>query len=86
MGEGGSKKGEKRALAPVFTCFSVPGLVLCKLGRPGVFVLPEVLTPILGPSFVLFSSLLGLLATAIWTLSLYSNYLTVSSSFFITEC
>ena len=47
---------EKRALAPLFICFSVPGPVLCKLGQPGVlFVLPEVLTPVLGPSFVLFS-------------------------------
>ena len=43
-------------LAPLFICFSLPGSVLCKLGEPGVlFVLPEVLTPILGPSFVLFS-------------------------------
>ena len=33
-----------------------PGPVLCKLGQPGVlFVLLEVLIPILGPSFVLFS-------------------------------
>ena len=43
------------ALAPLFYLFSLPGPVLCKLGQPGVlFVLPEVLTPILGPSFVLF--------------------------------
>ena len=49
------RKGEKRALAPLFICFSVPGPVLCKLGQPGKwFVLPEVLTPVLGPSFVLF--------------------------------
>ena len=42
-------------LAPLFICFSLPGPVLCKLGQPGVlFVLPEVLTPVLGPSFVLF--------------------------------
>ena len=49
--------GEReRALAPLFTCFSLPGPVLCKLGQPEVlFVLPEVLTPVLGPSFVLFS-------------------------------
>ena len=46
----------KRALAPLFICVSVPGPVLCKLGRPGVlFILPEVLTPVLGPSFVLYS-------------------------------
>ena len=32
-----------------------PGPALCKLGYPRVlFVLPEVLTPVLGPSFVLF--------------------------------
>ena len=32
------------------------GPALCKLGQPGVLlVLPEVLTPVLGPSFVLFS-------------------------------
>ena len=32
-----------------------PGPALCKLGEPGVlFVLPEVLTPVLGPSFDLF--------------------------------
>ena len=34
--------------------FVSPGPVLCKLGQPGVFILPEVLTPVLGPSFVLF--------------------------------
>ena len=44
------------ALAPLFLCFSLPGPVLCKLGQPRVlFVLPEVLTPVLGLSFVLFS-------------------------------
>ena len=44
------------ALAPLFICLSLPGPVLCKLGQPEVlFVLPEVLTPVLGPSFVLFS-------------------------------
>ena len=46
---------EKGALAPLFMSFSVPGTVLCKLGQPGVLVLPEVLTQVLGPSFVLFS-------------------------------
>ena len=64
-----SRERKERALAPLFICFSVPGPVLCKLGQPGVlFVFPEVLTPVLGPSFVLFSSgfsLPGLLATAI---------------------
>ena len=51
-----------------FLCFSLPGPVLCKLGQPGVlFVLSEVLTRVLGPSFLLFRgfSLPGLLATAI---------------------
>ena len=44
------------ALAPLFICFSLPGPVLCKLGHPrGLFVLPEVLTQVLRPSFVLFS-------------------------------
>ena len=43
-------------LAPLFICLSLPGPVLCKLGQAGVlFVLPEVLTLVLGPSFVLFS-------------------------------
>ena len=39
----------------LFLCLSLPEPVLCKLGQPGLFVLPEVLTPVLGPSFVLFS-------------------------------
>ena len=44
------------ALAPLFICLSLPGPVLCKLGQPGVlFVLLEVPTLVLGPSFVLFS-------------------------------
>ena len=44
------------ALWLLFLCFSLPGPALWKLGCPGVlFVLPEVLTPVLGPSFVLFS-------------------------------
>ena len=47
--------GRELALAPLFICLSLPGPVLCKWGQPGVlFVLPEVLTPVLGPSFVLF--------------------------------
>ena len=55
---GGGERERERvlALAPLFICLSLPGPVLCKLGQPGVlFVLPEVLTPVLGPSFVLFS-------------------------------
>ena len=44
------------ALALLFICLSLPGPVLCKLGQPGVlFLLPEVLTPVLRPSFVSFS-------------------------------
>ena len=49
------KREREVALAPLFICLSLPGPVLCKLGQPGVFVLPEVLTLVLGPSFVLFS-------------------------------
>ena len=53
---GGWRERERElALAAVFICSSLPEPVLCKLGQPGVlFVLPEVLTPVLGPSFVLF--------------------------------
>ena len=51
----GRERQRELALAPLFICLSLPGPVLCKLGQPGVvFVLPEVLTPVLGPSFVLF--------------------------------
>ena len=40
-----------------------PGPALCKLGQPGVlFVFPEVLTPVLGPSFVQFSRAFPFLA------------------------
>ena len=40
----------------VFFFFPAPGPALYKLGLPGVlFVLPEVLTLVVGPSFVLFS-------------------------------
>ena len=44
--------GERKlALAPLFICLSLLGPVLCELGQPGVlFVLPEVLTPVLRPS------------------------------------
>ena len=51
-----SRRERELALAPLFICLSLPGPVLCKLGQPGVlFVLPEVLTLVLGPSFVSFS-------------------------------
>ena len=53
---GGGERERELALAPLFICLSLPGPVLCKLGQPGVlFVLPEVLTLVLGPSFVSFS-------------------------------
>ena len=45
-------------LAPLFICcffFPPLGPALCKPGQPGVlFVLPEVLTLVLGPSFAQF--------------------------------
>ena len=50
------REREKASFGSSFYSFPLPGPVLCKLGRPGVlFVLPEVLTLVLGPSFVLFS-------------------------------
>ena len=51
------RAGERELpLAPLFICLSLSRPVLCKLGQPGVlFVLPEVLTLVLGPSFVSFS-------------------------------
>ena len=49
-----------------FYVFPPPLGSLCKLGQPGVlFVLPEVLTLVLGPSFVWGPYLLSLLATAL---------------------
>ena len=46
----------KRALSPPFMCFFLPlGLPYVNWASPGVlFVLPEVLTQVFGPSFVLF--------------------------------
>ena len=71
------------ALAPLFICLPLPGPVLCKLGQPGVLlVLPEVLTPVLGPSFVLFSWAFPFLVfqpSPFWTPFPYSIYLTESS-------
>ena len=53
----------------LFLCFSPPRASLCKMGQAGVlFVSPEVLTLVLGPSFVLFLwafSFLCLLTTTI---------------------
>ena len=50
-------KARSSGLAPLFTSFfSSPWACPCKLGQPGgLFVLSEVLTQVLGPSFVLFS-------------------------------
>ena len=74
------EKERELALAPLFICLSLPGPVLCKLGQPGVlFVLPEVLTPVLGPSFVLFSWAFPFLVfqpPPFWTPFPYSTYLT----------
>ena len=45
-----SARERELALAPLFICLSLPGPVLCRLGQPGVlFVLPEVLSLVLGP-------------------------------------
>ena len=59
--------------------FPPPGPALCKLGQPRVlFVLPEVLTQVLRPSFVLFLQAFPFLMfqpLPFWTVS-YSNYLT----------
>ena len=67
-------------LAPLFICFSLLGPVLCKLGQPGVlFVLPEVLTPVLVPSFVLFLWAFPFLVfqpPPFWIPFSYSTYLT----------
>ena len=73
--------GERElALAPLFICFSLPGPVLCKFDQPGVlFVLPEVLTPVLGPSFALLSWAFPFQAfepPPFWTPFPYSKYLT----------
>ena len=60
-----------------------PGPVLCKLGQPGaLFVLPEVLTLVLGPSFLLFLQAFPFLVfqpPPFWTPVSYSNYLTQGS-------
>ena len=74
------ERESERALAPLFICFSLLGPVLCKLGQPGVlFVLPEVLTPVLRPSFVLFSRAFPFKVfqpPPFWTPFPYSTYLT----------
>ena len=66
-----------------YSFFPPPGPALCKPGQPGaLLVLPEVLTPVLGPSFVLFSWAFPFLVfwlPPFWTPVSYSNYLTVVS-------
>jgi len=84
-GEGGRERERERerqlALAPLFICLSLPGPVLCKLGQPGLlFVLPEVLTLVLGPSFVLVSRAFPFLVfwlPPFWTPFPYSTYLSL---------
>ena len=68
-------------LAPLFiSLFLAPGPALCKSGQPGVlFVPPEVLIQILGPSFVPFSRAFPFLVfqpPPFWIPVSYSNYLT----------
>ena len=51
------ERERESALAPPFICFFLPLSLPCaNWAQPGVlFVLPEVFTLVLGPSFVLFS-------------------------------
>ena len=87
-GEGEREREKELALAPLFICLSLPGPVLCKLGQPGVlFVLPEVLTLVLGPPFVLFSRAFLFLVfwpPPFWTPFPYSTYLTLGTDFMIS--
>ena len=49
---GGGERERESPLAPLFICFFLsPGPALCKLGLTRSAVLPEVLTPVLRPSF-----------------------------------
>ena len=53
-GRGGVERDREREstdLAPLFICFLPPGPALCKLASARSAVLPEVLTPVLGPFF-----------------------------------
>ena len=62
--------------------FPPPRPALCKVGQPGVFVLPEVLTPVLRSSFVLFCQAFPFLVfqpPPFWIPVYCSNYLTASS-------
>ena len=79
-------RNRRGALAQFWLLFSdvfppPPGPALCKLCQPGVlFALPEVLTLVLGPSFVLFSQAFPFPVfqpPPFWAPFSYSNYLTV---------
>ena len=62
-------------LAPLFICFFLPpGPALCKLGLTRSAVLPEVLTPILGPSFDLpLFYFLGLFPSCLLTTAILNS-------------
>ena len=71
----------------LYVFFLHPGPALCKLGQPGVlFVLPEVLTVVLGPSFdlplfyFLAFPFLVFQPPPFWTPVSYSNYLTLATT------
>ena len=80
-----TQKRKKREPWPFGSSFSMffppPGPALCKVGWPGVlFVPPEVLTPVLGPSFLLFSWAFPFLVfqpPPFWTPVSYSTCLTI---------
>ena len=79
------KERSQSVLASSFYMFVSPTLSLPSANwasqEGGVFVSPEVLTPVHGFSFAPFSQdffLLCLLATAIWTPFSYSTYLTIA--------
>ena len=84
VGKHASAQERERERAPFgpsfYVFFPPPGSALCKLGQPGVlFVLPEVLTPVFGPYFVLFSWAFPFLVfqpPPFWTPFPYSNSLT----------
>ena len=90
-----TKNREKETLALwllFLYVFPPSGPGICKLDWPGVlFVLPEVLTLVLGPSFFLFSWAFPFLVKrrkgmppSFWTPFSYSNYLTTVSEFSFT--
>ena len=89
-----STRARRRDLALwlLFLCFFLPPPTrpaLCKLGQPGVlFVLPEVLTLVLRPSFVLFLQAFPFLVfqpPPFWTPVSQSTYLTKPLNLFSHE-